>query len=425
MGIFAVASFNDDPADAAPLAVGGSDLAAALDNAVSGAVITLDEDAVLSRDATIKSGVTLDDGGFSLRISAYSTLYVEGTFASSGNLKIDSLGSVVIASDGLLSIDNEGTAAEVAGTIEISKDGTVCVGNRLKGNIECFSTGRLLVGGTMIVGCDALSSAVTARNAVVTGELRVSGGSVFKIQNSLTIGSSPTLTTDMENPAVIAGKITLENTAYVFVYGQPPSGQSGFTSSNLNHASLQTRFMAFEKVYATEYRSNTGNHTLVIPSTSDLIDWRLVRWEDTAGNVVTDANSIQIGSDGYKTIKGTFDKKTYRILFAEDKSIRWVVGPKVLGSTGEIEDVYGAKLIVSIRAAPGNTELPAIFIDGAPFASGTSFTVTGETIFTTANNYPTKDDGLVPILVIILAILLVILAISYTMLRMKEKKKAD
>ena len=425
VGVLAVTSFGDDPADAAPLAANGFDLAAALDNAAEGDTITLDADTVLSRDTTVRSGVTLDDGGFSLKIPTHSTLNVEGMFTSSGNLKIDPQGSVVVAAGGLLRIDNEGKTAEVSGTIEICKEGAASVGSIVKGSVECFSTGRLLIGGTMTVGCDSLFSTVTARNAVVTGELQVSLGSTFKIQNSLTIGNSPTLTTDMENPAVISGRITLESTAYVLVYGQPPSGQSGFTSENLSHPSLQTRFMAFEKVYATEYKANPGNRTLVIPSTSDLIDWRLVKWEDSAGNVVTDTNSLQIGSEGNKTIKGTFEKKTYRIVFAEDKSIRWVVGPKVLGSSGEIEEVYGAKLIISIRAAPGNTELPTIFMDGAPFALGTTFTVTGETTFTTSNNYLAKDDSLVPTLVIILAILLVILGISYTMLRMKEKKKAE
>ncbi|MDR2698377.1 MAG: hypothetical protein LBB30_01700 [Candidatus Methanoplasma sp.] len=424
VGVLAVTSFSDGPADAAPLA-NGFDLAVALDNAESGDTVTLYEDSVLSRDAGIKSGVTLDDGGFSLRIPAYVTLSIEGVFFSSGNLTIDSLGSAAVASGGLMRIENNGNTAEVAGSLEVYQGGTASVGQGSGGStIECFGTGKLLVEGTMTVGSNILNSAVIVRNATVTGELRVSEGSSFRIHDSLAIGNPPALTSETVNPAVVSGKLTLEGTAYVIVYGQPPAGQPGFTTSNIN-PSVSTQFMALGKAYATEYKASTGSRTLVLPSTSSLKDYRLVNWMDSAGNVIAADSSVQIGADGHKIVYGELVKKEYRIVFSEDKSIRWSVGPTVIGSHGETKGVYGAQYTISIRSAQGYTELPAIFMDGAPFAPGTSFTVTGDTIFTTSNNYPVPDEGLVPILVIILAIMLVILGISYTMLRMKEKKKAD
>ncbi|MDR3075118.1 MAG: hypothetical protein LBU30_03640, partial [Candidatus Methanoplasma sp.] len=228
------------------------DLAAALDNAEGGDVILMDSDAVLSRDATVKPGVKLDDGGFAISIETYAKLSVSGEFVSSGNLTVDFRGSVSVTSDGVMSIDNKGNAAIVTGSLEIYKDGVIRIGMHESSTLECPANGRLMVEGTMILGYGTLNSSVDVRTATVTGTLQISDGSSFRVTDSLTVGSAPTLITDMKNTASVTGKVTLADSAYVLVYGE-----SSFGSGNIKYRAVSTQFI-LNGIYATEYKDNTG-----------------------------------------------------------------------------------------------------------------------------------------------------------------------
>ncbi|MCL1811418.1 MAG: hypothetical protein FWG41_04300 [Methanomassiliicoccaceae archaeon] len=421
VAMVAFVSFSGDAesSDAAPV-IGDSpfDLAAALENAAAGDTVALGGDTVLSKNASVKPGVILDDCGFSLRIPEYTTLSVEGTFVSSGNLIVEFRGALAVASGGLLSIDRGGEA-EVAGSFEIYKGGIVNVGLEEKSSIYCYGNGRVMIDGVMTIGSNEKAhviSTVDVWNASLTGELRIGGGGIFKVYDIFVIGNAPVLTSEMDNDARIYGRVTLESTACVIVYGK-----SSFNSTNIISPSTWTEFVVLNKIYATEYKYTAGKRTLVLPSTSALKDYNVERWVDATGHAITDDTDIQIGSNGYRSITGELTKRTYTIVLAEDISIRWVVDGITKGSSGEESRAYDSKCTINIRLAPGYTETPSLFMNGVPYTAGTQFTVSADSIFATSNNYPAPRDSMVPTLLIIMAILLVILIASFIMLRTKNK----
>jgi len=410
VGSIAFVSLSDDAADrsdAAPI-----DLAAALENAVTGDTVTLPEDTVLSRDAVIRSGVILDDAGFPLRISANITLIVEGTLISSGNLTV--IGSVVVASEGMMAIDNEGNTASVSGSLTVQEGGTFSIGSGKISTLSSLGMGRLFIEGTMTVGRGALNSAVNANNTVVTGKLDISEGSTFRIHDVLTIGNAPVLTTELGNSALISGRVILESAAYVLAYGE-----SSFASKNIWYANTSTQFILGGKVYATEYKDQTGKRNIVLPSTSDLRDYILTGWTDSSGKAVTETSDIQIGSTN---VYGGVTPRTYRIFSTENESIRWVVNDIEQGSSFEEFGVYGAPYKISIRSAPGYSDLPTIYMNGVQFTPGASFNVAGETSFTTSGGRSAQSDNILIPLLLILVILVLIAFAFFFALKNKGKK---
>ncbi|MCL1978788.1 MAG: hypothetical protein FWG60_01330 [Methanomassiliicoccaceae archaeon] len=426
VGMVAVVSFcgeQENAIGAVPLEGSGQfDLATELENAVSGDRITLEDDAVLLRDAPIKQGVILDDGGFMLRISADTILTIEGTLISSGDLRVDFNGSVAVTNGGLVSIDNDDKETTVAGYLEVYKGGTVNIGLTKNSTFNCLGSGRLFIDGLMVVGSKTSVSLVEVRNATVTGEVRISEGSTFLIYDVLTLGSAPTHTAEMTNSALITGKFSLNSMAYIVVYGESNFNKPVGTikDPNIKDPSVNTVFKMLSKAYATVYASSGSKRVLVFPPTSNLRDYQLTDWRDMHGDIVTADMNIQVGSAGNTEISGDVIKNTYRIVFTQDKSIRWVVNGIDKGSYWEEPGVYGASYTISIRQAPGNTDLPSIFKDGIPYMAGTSFVVDGDTIFTTSNSYPGPGDSLVPVLSALVVILLAVLVILVIMLRKKN-----
>ena len=420
-----VSSDHADGQDTNSLAANGQfDLAAALDNTEKGK-ITLTENTVLLRNACVKPEVTLDDGGFSLRIPQFSTLNIEGIFVCSGDITVDYGGFLTVASGGLLSIENDVTTANttIMGSLEVYDGGTINVGAdpAQSSQLACGNNGVLLVEGKMFV---KNASYVNVRNAIITGELEISENSVFAISSSMIVGSAPTTLDDQFNSAKVTGKVVTGNTAYVIVYWQ-----AGFDDTNMApNSSLSTKFVVFELIYAIEYanKSKLGSKPLVFPVTSSLIDYSITGWTITHGKdkipVSTDSNK-QIGDPGYEVISGNLTKKQYTITFAKDDSIRWIVGTNniTIGSSGEESAAYGASYRVSVTS-PSEATLPQIYKDGVQFTPGTLFKITGNTIFSTSNNY-VEPGGEVPSLVIVLSIIIVILLIFLIVLYQKYREK--
>ena len=392
------------------------DLAKELDRAVAGDTVSLLGDTTLSSNATVKPGVILDDKGFSLLIPAAVTLTVEGKLDSTGKLTVDVRAAIIIASGGEVWINNtEANKTEVSGTLDVNKNGTLLIGNIKGSTFECLGNGRLNVDGTMKVGLGSLNSLVFVRTATITGTIQISDGSTFRIYDVLTIGRAPLLITEMDNPASITGKFAIDSTAYILVYGK-----SDFTAAkNIRYPAVSTVFKIQGEVYATLYKDQTGNRAITVPSTSSLKDYRLINWKDPAGNIITNSSNIQIGS--IDVVIGEVVKRTYTIILKEDKNIRWVVNGLEIGSSGEVEGVYGSSYTVYVRSAPGKTELPGILKDGLPFTPGSSFVVTAITEFATTNK--SNDSGnslLIPVLIIIVAMIAVL---AVTSLIMKKKAK--
>jgi len=411
-------SFADDSDGASINIDGSSDLAAELEKAVSGDILTLTANKILYSEATLKSGVTLNDGGFSLVIYSQAALRVEGELNSTGTLTVSYNGSLVVAYGGRVFIDNK---AEVTGYLDVRPSGNLYIGNDKSSSFVCDGTGKLNVDGLMVLGRGSINSEAVVRNSTVTGELRISEGSTFRVKDVLTFGSAPTLIESLKNDAAISGRVTLESTAYIMVYGD-----STFTKANIKYSSSNTpttQFIIRSNVFATLYTDDTGKHALVFPTTSELRDYRLVNWKDAAGNIITAESGIQIGSPGFTKIDGEVEKRTYRIFLSEDLSIRWVVNGITKGSSGEEEGVYGATYTIGVMS-PSGAELPALFKDGVAFANGESFDIKGDTTFTTANNYPEPEKSMVPLLLIAIGfVFLIVLALGYFAFSVKGNKK--
>ena len=395
------------------------DLVKELEKAVAGDTVSLLGDAVLSADAKVKAGVTLEDKGFSLTIPANVTLTVEGKAEITGKLLIDARGTVAVASGGMMTINNtDVNRTEVPGTLDVKKDGTLVIGDKRSSTFECLGTGRLYVEGTMKVGSGALNSAVHVRTGTITGTVQISDGSTFKIYDVLTIGSPPTLIEDLDNPASITGKFVLESTAYILVYGKTDFS----AANNIRYSAVSTKFSIQGETYAAEYKDQTGKRTITLPSTSYLKDYRLIDWKDASGNVVTNASNIQIG--GIDVVYGEVVKQTYLIILREDKSIKWVVNGIEKGSSGEEMGVYGATYVISIRPAQGTTEMPGILKDGMPFASGSSFVVTKNTDFATTSGSGETGSNILIFVLIGVGALIAVLAASVMIMKGKTKGTA-
>ena len=412
-------SIDDDPFD----------LPTALINAVSGDVIEMQEDALIYSNLSVNPGVILNDMGFSLIIQLSSTFVVSGELISSGELSIR--GTVVVVDGGCLTIENNGNSAgrdkktaTVTGTLNVFEGGTLNVGLLNKSYLSFIDNGKLWIGGDMNVGNASISnySVVDVINGSITGNLQISSGSTFRVSDVLTVGTPPSLTTDMSSNTVVSGLVTLGSTACIIVYGEA----SFFNGKNIKYA-VYTNFLFDNKyAYATEYKSTTGNRTLILPSTNGLIDCELENWKDSNGNVISSDSNIQIGTIGYTTIYGEVSNKIYNITLSKDNSIKWIqVGNNGVTTelSGVVPALYNSSYTISIRAT-GNAPLPTIYMNGAPCdGTSVSFKVTGNVTLATSNNYRTEDGGGSSSLLIVLMIIIIILVIALAVLILKYRKK--
>jgi hypothetical protein len=315
-----------------------------------------------------------------------------------------------------VSIDNGKNTARTYGDVYVYGGGAVEIGQTESSNVIFGGNGVLTIEGSMKIGKGTLKSAVSARNAVLTGELNVAAGSTFTINDTLTIGNVPRLTTELVNGAVVSGKVTIGNTACILVYGQ-----SGFSDSNIEKKAVSSKFTLHTGtvIFATEYKDASGNRVLLIPSTSGLRD-KVITWP--AG--VTPDSKIQIGSAGHTNIEGQLDPKKYIIAFAEDSNIRWLFNGLILSDSLEQSIGYDAACRVNVVSVSGS-DVPTLFMNGIQYKAGDTFYPTGNITFTTSNNVVEESDSKVPILLAILGIVIVILIILLYLTYVKNKKKGS
>jgi hypothetical protein len=423
-GVLAAVALSDEPADGADVITMSPcsfDVVAALENAVSGDTVTLDGEAVLGGNATVKEGVVFSDGGFPLTIDENAILSVYGQFVSTGNLTIHPGGGIIIASGGEVKIDNEWTAdsekkprVNIDGTVNVSKGGVLNIGIEKNSYVRCF--GDMYIEGDIVVGSGKLCSKVDTGAVTLRGDLQVNNGSVFLVREYLIVGKPP-IHFDEKSDASVSGKVDLTAASYILVYGE-----SSFNPA-LNIRSpprtVSTDFIIQGNTFAAEYKYRNGTSNIIFPSTSELTDYYLVNWKNSAtGEIMTEDVPVRIGA--VKEITGEVTKQTYKIVLTKDESIRWVVNGIEKGSSGEEKGVYGASYKIDIRLAAGYTELPTLFRDGKPFAAGTSFTVDGDTVFTTSNYYLEPSGSPVTVLITILVALLIVFVVSYMLLINKK-----
>jgi hypothetical protein len=392
------------------------DLATLLENANPGDTVRMNSDMTLSRDATVKSGVILDDGGNSLSIPFNTILSVRGEIKLTGDALIS--GSLFMLSGSKGSIDGN---VELFGSIEsLNGANDLRIGTNADVTITGEGNSRILVDGNVDIGSSTHKATLSVRNLYVTGTLTIGDNSDIFVNRLLSVGLVPTMITDDLDTTRINGKITLSNDAYGIVYGN-----SAFRANNLKNPSVNTQFlvtyMGGTTPYATEYINTSGNSTLVLPTAQELIDFTLVSWKDSASQVIPEDNNTVIGSTDYKTVYGETVRKNYTITLTQDDSIRWLVNGTV--SSGQVERGYGTTVTIDIRLMPGYSELPSLKMNGLPYEPGTSFIVTRNALFTTSTDAPAGGIDMITVILALAILAIIILIVAVVLVKKKEEKK--
>lgn len=389
---------DDGTSDAAPNIGdnGQFDLVTALENAVSGEVVTMPENCTITRDALVKSGVTLVTDGKHLTITNLSKLVVEGTITVNGNLTISDRSSLTIASGNSSIVSGE---VRVAGAIAVLKDGTLNIQSNDAVAIINEGASSIDVEGKMNVS----DGTVNIRDLRVTGELTINEKVVFYVIADAIIGSPHTLTTEMSCDAKVTGKITLTKNTLVVTYDK-----DSFNGSNIKYPHTSTElFLRDSSTYAVEYGDSGSTRNVYLPDAEELKDYKLINWRDINGVVVDDTSSSKIGS--YNKLFGETELRSYNVYLINDESIRWIVNNESQGSGGIIERPYGANVKVEVTLNPGYENLPNIKVNGMDYEPLSSFKITADTTFTTSPVTPDPGYDLTTILLIILVVVILIM----------------
>ncbi|MCL1811063.1 MAG: hypothetical protein FWG41_02425 [Methanomassiliicoccaceae archaeon] len=389
-----------------------TDLATALDISVSGDVLETLRDAVLLRNATVKSGVTLKDTGGTIEIPEDVTLTVNGTLESK---------------DGMI----------IKGTLRINSvvdfDGSNVV---LEGSIDVTSSGVLNVNDTDIIGtADSVidiagevnltgTTDVVVGELIVTGTLTIEATAALEVLELLRIGDVPELSTGYVNTADITGKIDLAATAIAWVYGD-------FGSNVFNNPVDKTEYkigttlyltlyvdsgvtMPLKKVWGDEFGAD--GYMLDI----EILDWnndRMLRGDwlsEELKNVPTAAN---IGGTDWEIVYADFIAKKVKVTLAYTLGIEWAVDD--VKKDGVLEVDYGTTIAVKAVVQPGYEGTPVLRAGTASYTAGAPYKVTAPVTFSVASGVDPagsggSDDGgltLIEILLIIIVIIIAIIAI--------------
>jgi len=395
----------------------GTDLATLLENANAGDTVVMDSDMTLSRDATVKVGVTLDDNGNSLTIPFNTVLSVKGNLILTGNASIS--GSLFFLTGSVGLIDGD---VELFGSIEsLNGANSLKIGTNADVTVTGFGNSKILVDGNMEVGSSAHAATISIRTMIITGTVTVAGNSDITVDRLLSVGFIPTTISDSLSTTRIYGKITLHNDAYAIIYGNSTVGGSSLKNPSVNTKFLVT-YLSGTTPYATEYINVTSSKTLVLPPAQELIDFTLVSWKDSSGQVIPEDNSIIIGSAGYQTVNGETVRKNYTIALTNDDSIRWLVNGEPT-NPGQIERGYGTTVTIDIRLMPGYTDLPSVRMNGMPYEPGTSFIITQNATFTTSTDAPAGGIDIVTIVLIIAVLSTIVLIAAIVLVKRRPVKK--
>ena len=392
------------------------DLATILDNAGRGDIIVMSSDMILTRDATVKSEVSLVNNGFKLTIPYGVTLVVYGELSSRNNISID--GTLMMVSDSIGYIDGQ---MSIFGSFEVLMKSTVYIASKSNTTITCTGNNNVLIEGKMFIGSSLYSANIELRSVTITGNLSLSSASTFKVLSSLTIGSPPITVNEMNN-ATIIGKFTLTDNTYVRVYGNPEIVK--FDQNNITNKVVKTTFIIGVNTYMADYISATGTKTIELPSAKELKDQTVSKWRDIDGNVMSEDNDIRIGTEKYIVIEGEHEPKLYTVTFVGNENIRWLADGTPVGGTGVLEKPYNTNITVDIRPMPGYTDaLPELMVNGVAYEPLVPFLIQDNTVFAISTPTPKNGIDIVIVAIAILIAAVAMLIITIMLANSKKKKK--
>jgi len=418
-----------------------TDLWTALDITVSGDTIKLLKNATLTKDGTLKAGVTFIDAPWNLTIAEKINFIVNGTVNSTKSMKI--IGTLTV--NGVANFNGGATAifdktpptTKSIGAINVTKDGVLNVGGdgkvaRITGAV---GEGTITIEGTMNVS--GTTAMVTAGTIHIIGTVNNTKGTVAAL-DTLIVGKIPTLSKGYVNSAVIEGnRMTLGTGAKAVVFGE--------FEIDLGTV-LKTEYMIDDVLYATVY---TAASTMVIPTlwddpdqyVDDLLDIKINDWNNNKvperGLWLSENPTKTVGEDGWKVVYADWEPRTYKVTFANAAGVNWDAHATdgswsntkdtsgTITGSGTFDIAYGTELVVLAYAAAGYSGTPTVKLNGQAFANGGKFTVTGpgsalfesSALGTTGGDGDTGtggDDGgmsLTEILLIVIVVVIVIMAI--------------
>jgi len=344
-----------------------TDLATALDISTGNVTIDALRWATLIRNATVQSGVTLNDI-FGITIPEDMMLIVNETFDSKADMIID----------GTLMINN---------IVNFGKDSTIA----LDGSIVVASNGALNLNGSNLVG-DANSVLVVDGTLNMTAASTVNVNTVFiegkatitdlTVDGILRIGAVPSLSTGYTNSADITGKLTLGDTAVAWVYGDF-NGKSAFTNANV----ISTQYMIDATPYLTIY-VDSSNTTQYLPmiygdefgADGYMLDISIKDWNNNSmlrgDSLIANIGAAYVGDTNWKIVYADWSAIQFRVSFYYMPGVLWSCNGQTIDSYNNSVMVdYGASISVQAFVQPGYQGTPVIQKDGTA-VSGNPYTTT-------------------------------------------------
>jgi len=412
---------NDEPL--ADILMEGSkfvytDIATALDTAVSGDVLTLRQDADLTRDATVKDGVTLNDSDQGvLTILKDKTLTVAGTLNSKNGMIIT----------GTLRVDKtanfDGADVILDGSIDVTSTGTLNVTNST--GIDGADTGVLQVDGAANFKD---SQAEVSKLVIETGTLTIGTTSDVFVTKTMQVGAQPTVSTENVNNATISGVVTLEGNATAMSYG----GKD--IADNLKGDTDKVDYMIDSAIYVTIYCVSGEAVQIPMLYEDQLLDIVILNWNNDRmyrGDWLMKGDPIALNTDAkiggpdsaWAIVYAQFEPKMYNVTCAYAPGVDWSVNNiKIDSSNNPSQVAYGDTVVVKAFVQSGYDGTPVILVNGSAY-NGNAYKITGDVTFSikdgsvqvagsgSSDNNSNGGLTLIEILLIIIVIIIAIMAI--------------
>ncbi len=396
-----------------------TDLWTAFDISQSGQTIVIRAGStpVLSKDATLKEGVTLDDKNAALKVNEKITFTVNGTYECQNALEINGTMRV----NGTVNFTNAGKAASITatGAIDIMSSGVVNVGTTATaGVLNSDPEGVITVRGALNV--PNASSTAEAGDLIITGSVSVNNSNLFAI-TSMTVGVMPEVATKAyTNPAKIEGKIDVTS-AICTTYGDFALTATGSSANVVAGAGFKgVKYMIGEVLFCTMY-SDSGD--LIVVVNGDFKDIILTDWNndippkgDSLKAELKGASPPTIGTVGWETVYAVFEYRTYNVIFEYMPGFTWTCNGQTVSTSAPTVVNYGDVITVNYFIAEGYAGTPILTMNGNAYKAGDSVTVTSDLTFKATGVHvagPTDPSGwtLIETLLVIIVIIILVMAI--------------
>ena len=360
-----------------------TDVATALNTlSQSGDTINLLKDAELQANATVKSGVILQDAdGAVLIIPEGKELTVQGTVNMDNGGEIG--GVLNVANGGTVNVKS-GVGSDETGKINVQSGGSLILDN---GSISPggVSPGALLSltiadGGSvsLINSSMEVDGFTMGPGTGAAATLTVDDDSTFTVDGTMEIGTEPTVMTVgsniAPNSALITGIVTLGPDATATVWGN-----SSVLMDNFASGAVSTTYWVGGNIYKAVYYDVSNVPSLlpaIYPDFKDVIikDWNNDKMLNGLFLSIflqpANAPAPSVGDEGWDNLYAKYEPRMYDVTLSFTPGVTWVVnGIQIDGSNNPASFAYGTKVTVQAIVQPGYTGTPVIMDGSASVAN--------------------------------------------------------